>query len=97
MMNRIFIAAFLAIAISSCNNSSTESTELVPSEISAKRTFNDSYNSLEEAEMKLIDIFDKRYNSPEKEYDFDCYMLNEELIDFICKEPRTLEIGRAHV
>lgn len=91
MMNRIFIAAFLAIAISSCNNSSTESTEPVPSEISAKRTFDDSYNSLEEAEMKLIDIFDKRYNSPKKEYDFDCYMLNEELIDFICKEPQTLD------
>lgn len=91
-MNRIFIAAFLAIAISSCNNNNSNySTEPVPSEISAKRTFNDSYNSLEEAEIKLIDIFDKRYNSPEKEYDFDCYMLNEELIDFICKEPRTLD------
>ena len=102
MINRFFIAAFLTIILSSCNsrNSDNNVLQATSSETSAECTIqNDStpssnsiseftYSALKEAEMKLIEILKERYGDP-NEYS-EC-MLNDELIDFIIKEPLTLD------
>ncbi len=102
MINRFSIAAFLTIILSSCNSQSSDNNVLqaTSSETSAECTIqNDStpssnsiseftYSALKEAEMKLIEILKERYGDP-NEYS-EC-MLNDELIDFIIKEPLTLD------
>lgn len=54
-----------------------------------KCTFNASYNSIEEAESKLIDVLKSKYGSPDSiSTSFRFY---GELVDFILKEPKTIE------
>ena len=53
--------------------------------------FTATYNSMNEAETKLLDVLESKYGHPEAPSTTLRYMYYDELVDFIIKEPRTIE------
>jgi hypothetical protein len=87
MINRFFIAAFLIITLNGCNNKS--SNNILETNTSKDSIPMFSYSEMEEAEMKLIDTLEAKYGNPKEDFEID--MLNDELIEFVIKEPLTLD------
>lgn len=91
MKNRFLIIAFFIVSLCGCNDVKTDkssNTSLDESDLYSNRTFNVSYNSLEEAETKLIEVLGREYGHPDTSTNYAFYY---ELIDYVVKEPRTID------
>ena len=91
MKNRFLIIAFLIVSLCSCNDigrNKSSNSSLDESDLYSNRTFNVSYNSLEEAETKLLEVLGDRYGHPDTSTNYAFYY---ELIDYVVKEPRTID------
>lgn len=92
---RILIIALLLMSVYSCNdmnrNRSNGSSSAEFAESLQDCTFNVSYDSMEEAETKLLEVLESRYGHPDVATVSSRYRFYDELTDFVIKEPRTIE------
>lgn len=91
MKNRFLIIAFFIVSLCGCNDigrNKSSNSSLDESDLYSNRTFNVSYNSLEEAETKLLEVLGDRYGHPDTSANYAFYY---ELIDYVVKEPRTID------
>ena len=91
MKNRFLIIAFFIVSLCGCNDigrNKSSNSSLDESDLYSNRTFNVSYNSLDEAETKLLEVLGDRYGHPDTSANYAFYY---ELIDYVVKEPRTID------
>ena len=88
MTLRFFASIFMLFALCGCSNrgSNNTSNDLEQSE---NCEFNATYNTMQEAEDKLLNLLEEKYGH--RDSLFIRYRTYEELIDFVLKEPRTMD------
>lgn len=83
MLTRIVIFASMLLVLCGCSGRGSKSIVLDEHD-----KFTAVYRSMEEAETKLLEVLEAKYGHPDSTSG---YMFYDELIDFVIKEPRTLD------
>lgn len=83
MLTRIIIFASILLALCGCSGRGGKSVAL-----EERDKFTATYRSMEEAETELLEVLEAKYGHPDSTSG---YMFYNELIDFVIKEPRTIE------
>ena len=90
-MNRLYITLLMLFALCGCINKAADGCDEAAEEsldVYGDCQFNETYDSMEEAEQKLIKVLLAKYGDPEDNYQ---NMHYGEITDFILKEPRSLD------
>ena len=86
MLTRIFFFTSMLFVLYGCSDWGGKSIN-----IEERDKFTATYNSMDEAETKLLDVLESKYGHPEAPSTTLRYMYYDELVDFVIKEPRTIE------
>lgn len=86
MLTRIIFFASMLLVLYGCSGKKSKSLGL-----EERDEFTISYNSMDEAETKLLDVLESKYGHPEASSTTFRYLYYDELVDFVIKEPRTIE------
>lgn len=83
MLTRNVIFASMLVVLCGCSDQRSKSIDLKEYD-----KFTATYSSMEEAEIKLLEVLETKYGHPDSTSG---YMFYDELIDLLIKEPRTVD------